>query len=96
MTAEQAEFSDAMVRAFRCCVDAVLADEAMLAQYRRLYGSHFMEARSPVQRMVDAAAGFPGFTEAEANAFFDFVREVVFLRLPVPTLLALAGPAEAP
>ena len=56
----------------------------LMREYRRLHNSKIgLDTRTPIERMVDEATGhIPGPSTEEAFAFFDFVREFVWDRLP--------------
>lgn len=67
-------FSDVVMR----CWD----DADFMTEYRRLTGSTLGAPRSPVDRLVDDATGRGDADEQEALAFFAFVRDVIWDRLP--------------
>lgn len=82
-----AAMADATEATFRFCVREVLANEAIMTEYRRLSGRpNFMLKRHPIEVMVDEACRRQVVDPEEAKEFFDFVRDYVWL----PWLNALA------
>ncbi len=72
---------------FADCVLACFDDAALMAEYRRLYGSKLgldRRPRSGIEALVDDAAGFdPSAVDpAEGLAFIAWVWDCVWTRLP--------------
>lgn len=66
------------------CVSACWNNAAMMKEYRRLTGHALGEdKRKPLEKMIDAATGYvpSAVDDAEARAFFEFVRDCIWLPL---------------
>ena len=63
------------------CIGATLDDADFMAEYRRLTGSRIgLDDRPPIVKMVDRVCGHvPAPDEKEARAFYEFVRDYVWL-----------------
>lgn len=70
----------AAVPTFQQVVLQCFGDSEFMAQYRRLSGAKLgLDERSLLDRLVDRATGNrPAIDEAEARAFFEFVRDHIF------------------
>jgi len=69
-----------LAQTFSAAVMMCYNNPDFMREYRRLSGSRFGLQGSPLEQMVDEALGFPGFTDEQAIAFFEFVREFVWER----------------
>jgi hypothetical protein len=55
-----------------------------MREYRRLSGSSIgLRNGSPIEQMIDVACERPAIDNGEAHAFFEFVREFLWSRLPL-------------
>jgi hypothetical protein len=56
----------------------------LVDQFNRLTGCNLGQSakRTPLERAIDEATGYPGESEADMAAFVAFVHDTVWLRLP--------------
>lgn len=71
---------------FTHCVNACLDNQDLMREYRRLTGSRLGLRPSTLEAMIDQATGAPAANDADAVAFFVFVRDCIWQ----PVMMQLA------
>jgi hypothetical protein len=68
---------------FEDCVKACLSNEDLVAEFDRLFSTNLstVEARTPIEIMVDKATGHDEKRRLEVKKFVAFVYEAVWIRL---------------
>jgi hypothetical protein len=70
---------------FPDCVEYCLSQKELIEQYNRLTGSKIGVKSTPtaLETLIDESCGYtPGLDEKEYFKFFEFVRDVIWTRLP--------------
>jgi hypothetical protein len=64
---------------FLDCVEQSLATPSLIAQFDRLFNANLSQRGSPIELMIDCVSGR---LDADFEQFVEFVRDVIWSRLP--------------